>query len=193
MAGAQNVLDIDINDAEIKAALKDLAAKLNDLTPFFKDAGETLLNSTRERFHTQTDPEGQPWKSLAPNYKQNKPRNKDKILTLYGYLRGTLVKQADSNSLRIGTPLVYGAIHQFGAAKGSFGTVTAHVNAYIRRLKSRDVKQGRKIVAKGVAFVSAHTRQMTVPWGNIPARPFLGLSTDDRSDLLEALHDYLAK
>ena len=182
MAGAQNVIDVEINDAELKAALKELAAKLNDLTPFFKDVGETLLNSTRERFRSQTDPDGNAWKPLSPAYAARKPRNKDKILTLWGHLRGTLVKQVDKDSLRIGTNLIYGATHQFGAAKGSFGTVIARVNEYTRRSR------------KGATFtVRAHTRRMVVPWGDIPARPFLGLSTDDRSDLLDALHDYLAK
>lgn len=192
MAGAQTVIDIDINDAEIQAALKDLAAKLNDLTPFFKDVGETLLNSTRERFRTQTAPDGRAWDKLSPAYAARKPRHKDKPLTLSGALRGTLVKQADRNSLRIGTPLVYGATHQFGAAKGSFGTVTARVNEYTRRGKgSRDAK-GRFTAGQPIT-VRAHTRQMTVPWGDIPARPYLGLSDDDRSDLLDALNAYLAQ
>ena len=185
MAGAQNVIDVTVDDAELKAALKELAAKLNDLTPFFKDVGETLLNSTRERFRSQTDPEGRAWKDyapLSPAYAARKPRNKDKILTLWGHLRGTLAKQADKDSLRIGSPLVYAATHQFGATKGSFGTVAARVNAYTRRGKS------------GAAFtVRAHTRQMRVPWGDIPARPFLGLSEDDRADLLDALAEYLAR
>lgn len=182
MAGAQSVIDITVDDAELKAALKQLAAKLNDLKPFFNDAGETLLNSTRERFRSQTDPDGARWPALSPAYAARKPRNKDKILTLSGALRGTLVKQADKDSLRIGSPLVYAATHQFGAAKGSFGTVTARVNEYTRRSR------------KGASFtVRAHTRQMRVPWGDIPARPFLGLSDADRADLLDALNDYLAK
>lgn len=182
MAGAQNVIDIQVDDAEIKAALKQLSAKLGDLTPFFKDVGETLLNSTRERFHSQTAPSGDPWAALSPAYAARKPRHKDKPLTLSGALRGTLVKQADKDSLRIGTPLVYGAIHQFGAAKGSFGTVTARVNEHARRGK------GGKPIA-----VRAHTRKMTAPWGDIPARPFLGLSDADRDALLDALTEYLAK
>ena len=144
MAGAQSALDITLNDAEIQAELKQLAAKLNDLTPFFRDVGETLLNATRDRFRRQTAPDGSPWAALSPAYAARKKRNRTKILTLYGHLRGTLVKQADQDSLRIGTPLVYGATHQFGR-------------------------------------------------GAIPARPFLGLSTDDRQALLDALNDYLTK
>lgn len=146
MAGAKTVIDITINDAELKAELQKLTAKLNNLRPFFNDVGETLLNSTRARFRSQTDPDGKAWKPLSEDYKRHKKRNKDKILTLYGHLRGTLVKQANKDSLRVGTPLIYGATHQFGRPK----------------------------------------------W-NIPDRPFLGLSADDRNDLLDALNEYLAQ
>lgn len=30
-----------------------------------------------------------------------------------------------------------------------------------------------------------------IPWGNIPARPFLGISQEDRSNLLDCLREYL--
>lgn len=143
MAGAQQVIDIQVNDTQIQADLQRLAAKLGDLRPFFADVGETLLNSTRARFRSQTAPDGAPWQALSPAYAARKRRNQGQILTLYGHLRGTLVQRADRDSLRIGTPLIYGATHQFGR-------------------------------------------------GRIPARPFLGLSAEDRSDLLVALNAYLA-
>lgn len=180
MAGS--FLDVTVDDAELKAALKTLSDRLGDLRPFFNDVGETLLNSTRERFCSQSAPDGTPWAPLSPSYAARKKKNRNKILTLSGALRGTLVKQADKAALRIGTPLVYGATHQFGAAKGSFGSVVAHVNAYMRRIRS-----GKSVP------VHAHARRMVVPWGDIPARPFLGLSEADRRDILEALADYLAR
>jgi len=114
MAGA--ALEITIDDAELQAALKTLLAKLGNLQPFFADVGETMLNSTRERFRSQTAPDGSPWAALSPRYAARKPRNRDKILTLRGDLRGMLTKFADAESLRVGSPLVYAATHQFGRA-----------------------------------------------------------------------------
>ena len=145
MAGAS--LDINLtlaNAAEVDAAFRKLQATLHDLTPVFQDIGEAMLNVTRERFNTQTAPDGTPWKPLSPAYALVKKPNPDKILTRYGRLRGTLTYQAGPKEVRIGTPLIYGATHQFGR-------------------------------------------------GAIPARPFLGLSAEDRNDLLDALNDYLAK
>lgn len=173
MAGASQPIDIQIDDAELKAALKKLAARLEDLTPVFRDIGEQLLNSTRARFDSSTAPDGTPWKALGPAalaararramgggspfYKsgQNAGRYKKKAalavafakpLVLTGNLRGLLNVQASKDELRIGTPLIYGATHQFGREEA-----------------------------------------------NIPARPFLGLSDQDRRDILEALAEWLAE
>ncbi len=110
MAGAH--IEITANDRQIHEGLQALQDKLGNLKPVFQDIGEALLNSTRERFHTQTAPDGSPWAALSPNTRKKK--NQNLILTLNGYLRGTLNYQADKDSLRVGTPLIYGATHQFG-------------------------------------------------------------------------------
>ena len=116
MAGAQNVIDITVDDAEIRAGLRDLEDKIGNLQPFFRDIGEALLNSTRERFNTMRAPDGSLWPSLSPGYAGRKSKNAELILTLNGYLRGLLTIQTSKDTLRIGTPLIYGATHQVGDA-----------------------------------------------------------------------------
>lgn len=114
MAGASDVITIEIDDREIRDGLRALETKLGDLRPVFRDIGEALLNSTRERFNTQTAPDGSPWAQLSPDYKKRKKKHSDLILTLNGYLRGTLNYQATRDELRVGTPMIYGASKQFG-------------------------------------------------------------------------------
>lgn len=114
MAGASDVITIEIGDREIRDGLRALETKLGDLRPVFRDIGEALLNSTRERFNTQTAPDGSPWAALSPGYKKRKKKHSDLILTLNGYLRGTLNYRATRDELRVGTPMIYGAAHQFG-------------------------------------------------------------------------------
>ncbi len=161
MAGASLDINLEIsNAAEVKAVFEALQTRLADLTPVFQDIGEAMLNVTRERFNSQTAPDGRSWAPLSPGYAKRKPRNKDKVLTLYGHLRGTLDYQADKDQVRIGTPRIYGATHQFGAAKGSFGRTR---------------------------------RGSPIPWGDIPARPFLGLSSSDEQELLDILNEYLSR
>lgn len=114
MAGANDSITIEIDNREIRDGLRALETKLGDLRPVFRDIGEALLNSTRERFNTQTAPDGSPWAQLSPDYKKRKKKHADLILTLNGYLRGTLGYSATKDELRVGTPMIYGAAHQFG-------------------------------------------------------------------------------
>ncbi|MGB4948788.1 MAG: phage virion morphogenesis protein [Candidatus Competibacter denitrificans] len=109
MAGA--FIIIDYNDAEIQEALQSLQAKLGDLTPVFRDLGESLLISHRERFNRGIGPDGAPWPALSPH--THKKKNQDKLLVLDGWLR-QLNYQASGTELRLGTDRLYGATHQFG-------------------------------------------------------------------------------
>lgn len=111
MAGAFIIIDHD--DAEIRAFLEKLQAKLGDLTPVFQDLGESLKISHRERFNQGIGPDGAPWPDLSPAYRATKPKNRDKLLVLDGWLR-ELIYQANPNALLIGTDKKYGATHQYG-------------------------------------------------------------------------------
>ena len=111
MAGS--FVEITVADAEIRKALEQLQAKLGDLTPVFRDLGEALKISHRERFSRGVGPDGQPWPELSPGYRATKKKNKDKKLVLDGWLR-ELHYQAGGTELRLGTDRLYGATHQFG-------------------------------------------------------------------------------
>ena len=99
---------------DVERRLERLADAAGDLTPAFRDVGEALLNSTRDRFDRQAGPDGRRWAPLSPEYARRKPRNRDRILTLYGELHGTLRYVATADSVAVGTNEVYGPTHQFG-------------------------------------------------------------------------------
>lgn len=158
-----------INISIDEQALQSIHNKLNQLGRFSKDPstalaqiGEYLQRSTRERFKTQTAPDGTPWAPLSENTKKH--RNQNKILTLRGHLQGKLTWQAGSNSVEIGTNSIYAATHQFGMTKGYAGT------------GQYKTKQG----------------SFPIPWGNIPARPFLGISDSDETQLLKIIETHIA-
>lgn len=50
----------------------------------------------------------------SDKYRARKPRHADEVLRLNDDLRDTLNYQADPQTLYFGTPLEYGAAHQFG-------------------------------------------------------------------------------
>ena len=72
MAGS--FLEITVNDAEISALLQKLQAKLGDLTPVFRDLGEALQVSHRERLTRAVAPDGASWPDLSPKYRARKKK-----------------------------------------------------------------------------------------------------------------------
>ena len=156
MAGA--AIHVEFDDAEVRRALDRLQAAGADLRPAMQDIGEHLLNTTRERFRDEEDPDGAPWAPLRPATKRRKKRNAGRILTEEGFLRGNLVARADSDSVVVGSPSIYAGTHQFGAKKGAFG---------------------------------ATSKGSPIPWGDIAARPFLGVSHDDEREIVDIILDHL--
>ncbi len=124
--------------------LQRLYARTGDLSEPLADVGEQLLLSHRDRWDAQQSPEGEPWAPLSPEYQARKQRNADQILRLNDDLRDTLNYQVDPQNLYFGSPLEYGAAHQFG----------------------------RKEI-------------------NLPARPYLGVSSGEQEQVLELLTGYL--
>ena len=157
MPGASMKVEM-IGAEKVRRRLDELVRDGQDATPLMRDIGEHVLNATRDRFDSQTDPDGNPWEPLSDLTKERKPRNRDKILTLDGDLRGNLAYRADRDSVEIGSPSIYAGTHQFGALQGAFGTTS---------------------------------RGGPIPWGDIPKRPFLGLSDADRAEIEELARDYL--
>ncbi|UXF57484.1 virion morphogenesis protein [Chromohalobacter phage YPCBV-1] len=152
MAGIE--LKHEIRDEQVAEMLGRMRRNVENLRPALLEIGEHLQGSVEERFRNETDPEGNPWEPLSDFTKANK-RN-DQILTESGGsgLRGSIHYQAGRTSLEQGTNKIYGAIHQLG------GTI---------RAKGGALAIGRP----GGAF--ALVKQVT-----IPARPYLGLSDEDR-------------
>lgn len=101
-----------LNDAH--DLLARLYQKTGDLSEPLADIGEGLLLSHRDRWDQQESPQGTPWAPLSEQYRARKPRHADEVLRLNDDLRDTLNYQAEPQTLYFGTPMVYGAAHQFG-------------------------------------------------------------------------------
>ncbi|MXW30300.1 MAG: phage virion morphogenesis protein [Chloroflexi bacterium] len=151
--------NVDIDDAEVLDAFNRILRAGQDMGPVMRDVGESLVNSTRERFSSQTAPDGSPWAPLSEATKQRKKRNRDKVLTEHGDLRRDISYRVGTDFVEVGSSRVYAGTHQFGAEKGAYG-------------------EG----ANGTP----------TPWGDIPARPFLGVSDDDGRAIEEIVIDHLA-
>lgn len=149
---------IQVDDENARKALAELARLIDNQEPALRDIGAYLERSHDERFAAGEAPDGSKWAPLSESYRAIKPQHRDKVLVLEGHLRDSLHYQIEGDGLLFGTDRVYGAVHQFDAEKGSFGTT----------------KRGSPI-----------------PWGDIPARPFLGLSDADREEIAAILEEHI--
>lgn len=154
-------VNIEFNIQDALDAMLHIEAAIDDMSGLFEHMGEVLLDIHEARFNAQESPDGIPWQALSPWYQESKPKQKDKILTLDGNLRSTLHWQIEGNTLLFGTNLIYGAIHQFG------GT--------IKPVKGNALNVGGCPVKQVV----------------IPARPWLGISAQDKLLLVDVVREHL--
>lgn len=200
MAGAR--FHIDLQDGQARRALSLAVRRLGDPRPLYQHIGEGLLPRWRGRFDTQRDPEGRRWQELSPRYRKRKHRNQGKVLTLRGYLRGTLRWQASAGELLIGTNSKYGAIHQFG------GEISMGARAQLVRFRTTAKGSLMSQAQRGEKFRNADRfrvfarknskrsveRTVTVQAHKIvmPRRAFLGVSREDSIYIIATTRDYLA-
>lgn len=159
------MITIEINDAEIFAALDRVARAVTDMTPVMKDIGREMVDATKDRFPAGVGPDGNPWAPKSPATIENYERRREHLdlRPLWGpsgTLNSAFAYYPSETSVEWGTNVIQSAVMQFGAAKGEFGNM-----------------------ANG----------SPIPWGPIPARPFLGMSDDDRNAILEVLDDWLTR
>ncbi len=182
MAGTRLIID----QAELNrqnAFMADQAAR--DPSGLMPRLGEYLQGSTQKRFKTQTATDGTPWAPLQKRYARRKRYNKDKVLTLRGYLRSYIHYQVTGgDSVEVGSNQKYAAIHQFGG----------EIDMPERQATARYRSVAGKVLFAGKKHKRATERAVTVPvhFVKIPARPFLGLSAEDDREISRIIRDWLA-
>jgi len=166
---------VEYNDDDVSAGLASLSVVLTDMSPVMNQIGEILEDSTDERWQQGIAPDGTPWtpksQTTLDAYKRRGLRASP--LPLIGPnesgvpLRQSIFRQYGPDYVELGTNAIQAAVMQFGAAKGAFGTY------------------------QGKGF-GGSTPTISIPWGDIPARPFLGVSEADRTNILDELAEQLA-
>lgn len=154
--------------AEFKAtrateAIREASAQLKDMTPVFQDVVEYMIEATRQRFATGTEPDGTKWaaksQTTLDRYKKLGYGNLNRVLIGPGKrLSREVVGQASAYGAVIGSALIYSGVMQDGAERGAFG----------------NDQHGRPI-----------------PWGKIPARVWLGLSSADEDAIVDIADEHL--
>ena len=171
MAGAN--LTVSIEDRELRDLFQRLAKAGADLRPALMEIGEYLDLATRQRFDRERAPDGTRWAPLSDATLRRK--------MLKGIKRGRGRKRRRLTTRSGNTKI--GAIEAL--ARASILVETGALRDTLRyRITATSVKFGtdRKYGA---------THQFGDPKRNIPARPFIGLSDDDREAILDILRAHL--
>lgn len=145
------MIEIHLDDRDVLTALQDLQRSTGDLRPALAEIGEVLIESTKQRFVSQTGPDGQPWPENSPVTIERKGRNQPLIDITGNLMDAIYYNLVGNDALEIGSPMQYAAMQQFGGTKAEFPFL----------------------------------------WGDIPARPFLGISDEDRDEILTIVRTHL--
>lgn len=146
---------------QIEARLAKLVHAFEDLEPVLFAMGVYLEGATTDRFDRETGPDDKKWE---PSLRAR--QGSGKTLTDTTQLKSSITSRASSRSVEVGTNKIYAGIHQFG------GTIRA---------------KNAEFLAFGLPGGLGLRRVKEV---EIPARPFLGLSTEDESELFAQVADH---
>jgi phage virion morphogenesis protein len=155
---------IELKSDATEAALARLQAALDDPFPLMQDLGELLTRSTKKRFAEGVSPDGVRW---APKSQT------------------TLERSGIRTSNRVDIRPLFGP--------------SGALNSTISPEPSRtEVLIGSALIYAAVQHFGAArgafgrmSNGSPIPWGNIPARPFLGVSAEDEVDIAATVEDYL--
>lgn len=166
------MIQFEVRDRELMRVIREIIHNARNPRPLMVAIGEILTESTKERFSTGRGPDGQRWVTNSE-------------VTLLQYLRRY------RSSFRKD-----GRLSKTGAAR------VANKRPLVgesRRLSSGiTYNAGRDYVEVGspmpyAAMMQFGGSKFDFPnlWGDIPARPYLGVSDADEGSILDAVSDFL--
>lgn len=172
------MIELEINDAQVRAAFASLQSSLTDMHPAMDEIGQTMVLSTKTRMQAGVSPDGTPFAPRSAvtlaRYAAEGKKYGPKPLWLTGTMRQNVAHAATSDSVSWGSNAIQAAVMHFGADQGEFGAAVGRTKPSEKRARSQDY------------FTP-------IPWGRIPARPFVGLSDQDRIDIGEIIAEWLAR
>lgn len=170
-------ITLELDQRPVADALRGLMQHLDDLTPAMQDIGEYLTVSTKQRFQAGVAPSGAKWAPNTPLTLSRKKGSKP-LIGETKRLSTEILSHADRDAVEVGSNLVYAAIQQFGAKMGQFGRYS-------------QLSRRTAYAPTDFRHHAGTQKGFPIPWGNIPARPFLGLSDDDVTAVLDIVQEHI--
>lgn len=166
------MIEFQIEDRELRRVLSRVVSSVENPRPLMRAIGEVLVDSTRERFRSSTGPDGRRWE-----------RNAD--TTILNYLRrysGSFNKSGRLSKKGAGRVM---------SKRPLIGESRALSTQISYRADRDSVLVGSPMVYAAMQQFGGTRSKFRHLWGDIPARPFLGLSYQDEDSILDAVADFL--
>lgn len=166
------LLHFDMQHHIVVNVLNKTAGNLQD-DELFKEIGEHLTNTTQERFRTSTAPDGSKWQLNSS-------------VTLWRTL-------GDEHFNKNGTINKKGK-HRFNTKKPLMGvgqTAGTLQDSIHYQLGNGEVFVGSNVIYAPMMHYGGTKAQFPHLWGDIPARPFLGISLADEQEIIELVKEHI--
>lgn len=193
------MIAIEIANDEITQALDKLSNSAAVTHSILDQIGDFLLDTTKQRFATSTAPDGTPWASNSQvtilqylRLKSGRYEGKQRVGTKDGYF------YKDDDKRKRKGKLAAEGMTAVMSKKPLIGETSSLASQIFKRFDSDGallIGSDREYAA--IQQFGARKNQFgKAPWGDIPARPFLGISGKDESTILDIisliLTDYIS-
>lgn len=184
------MIKVEIDDQELRQALKGLEAAGKDLRPALQDIGALLVQSTKQRFGTSTAADGTPWAPNSPatmiawlRKKSGKFEGNKRTGNRDGYFYRKGDKKGKLAAKGIATVM---------AKRVLIGDTTDLARQIFPVVGDDYVQIGSDRPYAAMQQFGGAKSKFPNLWGDIPARPFLGISDADKQSILDTIADHLA-
>ena len=182
---------IKMDDKQIRELFASMLSKLSNPQPAMNKMGFLGVNAIRDNFrlggaYKSADSiigGSKRWKKHSKTTRAIKKRQGKKspyqVLLDSGMLQKSISHRTTKDSLILSAGREYAAVQHYGAKKGEFGIFDVLIKSHKRKTRS-----GKESIVK------SHTRKTSLPFGNIPARPFMTIPPDIFETMLDLLYKF---
>ena len=152
------MIEIEYDNREVLDALNRLARASSDLRPAMREIAVALESAAEDSFQRESSPNGNPWAALSPHTQAQRAKQ----------------KKWPGQILHVGGELVKCITSHYDSHTAVAGTDLEYAPTH-----QHGADQG--------AFGTTKKTGRPIPFGDIPARPFLGRSDDLDEEILDIL------
>jgi len=168
-----DTIRIEINDGPVIDVLNELIRRGKNMSPVYKAIGESIVESTKVRFSQQHAPDGTPW-----------AQNSDVTLLRY-------MGEHKSNYTKSGR-LSSKGMQRLGSKNVLEGITKLLRDNIHYKVNPDGVEIGSPMVYAAMQQFGGSKSKFPNLWGDIPARPFLGMSEHDEQDIIGLVRGYFS-